>query len=356
MKRIRGAWPLRMTYSPQGQGRAERMIAVGRLVLAVTSLLAVWLDPTEPSKYAALVYALLVAYLLYSLLVMLLVWRWAVPLRRGRLVVHAADLAMFAVFIFLTEGPTGPLYVYFVFAVLCAALRWHQRGALWTGLVALAMLVGIGVYAGTVLRDPEFALSRFLIRSVSLAVIAAFLGALGDYEHRTRSEIADLAKWPFDVPSEVRALAQTLLERVARILDVPRGVLIWEDPEEPWVHVASWSGGRFEYSRGAPATLAELVDAQLADSSFLCPDVRDPEPVVLRTSALGFERWSGAPLGGDPRARFAIGAVFSMKLRGQNWEGRVFCLDRPTMTTDDLLLGEIVAHEVAARIDHFYVL
>jgi signal transduction histidine kinase len=351
---VQASWPFRMTYSPQG--RAERMIAVGRLVLAATSLLAVWLDPIEPSRYAAFAYALLVVYLLYALVLALLVWRWAVPLKRGRFIVHASDLAMFAVFISLTEGPTGPVYVYFVFAVLCAALRWHRRGALWTGLVALAVFVGLGLYAGTVLQDLEFDLNRFLIRGVYLAVIAVLVGGLGDYEQRTRSEMADLAEWPFDVPSEVRALAQTVFERVARILDIPRGIMVWEDPAEPWVHVASWSRGRFEQSREAPTMLSEMVDEQLTGSSFLCPNASDPKPVVLHTSASGVQRWFGAPVGSALRARFAIGAVLSMKLRGEGWEGRLFCLDRPKMTTDDLLLGEIVAHEVASRIDHFYML
>jgi glucose-6-phosphate-specific signal transduction histidine kinase len=34
------------------QSRAERLIAIGRATLSVFSLLAVWLDPTEPARYA----------------------------------------------------------------------------------------------------------------------------------------------------------------------------------------------------------------------------------------------------------------------------------------------------------------
>jgi len=40
-------------YSPHS--RAERLIAAGRVVLAASSLFAVWLDPSEPSKYAGVV-------------------------------------------------------------------------------------------------------------------------------------------------------------------------------------------------------------------------------------------------------------------------------------------------------------
>ena len=34
--------------------RSERLVALGRLVLAASSLLAIWLDPAEPAKYAGL--------------------------------------------------------------------------------------------------------------------------------------------------------------------------------------------------------------------------------------------------------------------------------------------------------------
>ncbi len=50
-------------YSPQS--RAERLIAGGRVVLAVSSLFAVWLDPSEPAKYAGIAYSLLVSYVVY---------------------------------------------------------------------------------------------------------------------------------------------------------------------------------------------------------------------------------------------------------------------------------------------------
>ena len=54
-------------YLPQT--RAERLIAAGRLALAAFSLQALWLNPSEPLKYAQLAYLLLSAYLLYALAV-----------------------------------------------------------------------------------------------------------------------------------------------------------------------------------------------------------------------------------------------------------------------------------------------
>ncbi|MGH7337654.1 MAG: hypothetical protein ACREI7_08755, partial [Myxococcota bacterium] len=56
---------MELLFSPRQ--RAERLIAGGRVVLAATSLIALWRDPSEPAKYASTAYGLLVAYLAYSL-------------------------------------------------------------------------------------------------------------------------------------------------------------------------------------------------------------------------------------------------------------------------------------------------
>src|SRR5262245_47135169 len=56
-----------MDLSFSFSGRTERLIAVGRVVLASFSLLAIWLDPSEPAKYATLAYSLLVGYVVYAL-------------------------------------------------------------------------------------------------------------------------------------------------------------------------------------------------------------------------------------------------------------------------------------------------
>ena len=112
-------------YSPQS--RAERFIAAGRVVLATSSLFAVWLDPTEPAKFARVAYSLLVAYVVYSSFIALLVWRSDDPAGRQRAVTHAVDLAFFSLFIFFTAGPASPFTAYFVFSMVCATLRWQWR-------------------------------------------------------------------------------------------------------------------------------------------------------------------------------------------------------------------------------------
>ena len=122
--------------------RPERLIGAARVVLAVFTLFAVWLDPTEPDKYAELAYGLMVAYLAYAGIVAAVVWRLSRLSRAWPIVTHAIDLLFFSLFIFFTSGPGSPFNVYFVFALVCATIRWQLTGTLWTAAVALTVVVG----------------------------------------------------------------------------------------------------------------------------------------------------------------------------------------------------------------------
>ena len=46
--------------------RAERVLASARSILAVAALIAIYIDPTEPTRYYLLAHSVLLAYVLYS--------------------------------------------------------------------------------------------------------------------------------------------------------------------------------------------------------------------------------------------------------------------------------------------------
>ncbi len=310
------------------QNRAERLIAAARVALAGSSLVAVCLDPTEPAKYARTIYGLLAVYFVYASLLAVLAWRSPVPLRRLGLATHASDLWIFLIFMYFTEGPTSPFFAYFVFSLLCATLRWQWRGTLWTGLMALALYIGLGVYAGKVLRAPGLELNDFIIRSVYLGVVAILLGCLGTYQERAQRDMARLAAWSHPVAQEARAFVQNTLEQAARILDAPRVAMAWGEPEEPGLHLAWWSSHEFEWIQTRPATAQPLVADLLGDTSFICLDPQTPAPEVLYASSPGFERWRGAPLNPELQARFAPRTLLSVKVQGTVVGGRLFWLTR----------------------------
>ena len=342
-----------LQYAPQS--RAERLIATGRVVLAVFSLATIWLDPSTPPRHAHLFYALLALYALYAGLLAVVEWSRDAPLVRLRLLIHAFDLAVFSLFMFLGEGPTSPFFVYFVFSLLCGTLRWQRRGTFGTAAAALLAFIGTGVYGGEVLHDPAFVLNRFVIRGVYLAVAAILLAYMGEHEERVRGEMGRLAAWSGAVPREVETLAREVLDHAAAVLEAPRALLAWDDPEEPWRHLAWWSPREFHTTREPPGAFEPLVPQALRGAGFLCPDARAAVPAVLHTSGSGLRRWHGGPVHPDLAQRFGVQAVIGLALRGEAVEGRLFVLDKPGMTSDDLVLGEIVARQGAARMDHFYL-
>lgn len=339
-------------YSPQS--RAERFIAAGRVVLATSSLFAVWLDPTEPAKFVRVAYSLLVAYVVYSSFIALLVWRSDDPAGRQRTVTHAVDLAFFSLFIYFTAGPASPFTAYFVFSMVCATLRWQWRGVLWTALASIAAHLAVAVFFADAPEGDAIESYRLIIRVVYLGVIAVLLGYLGAHEERTRHEISRLAAWPRLVPQRLEPAVRALLEHAAGVLGAPQAVLAWVESEEPWLYFASWREGEFSWSRESPEAFDPLVSSPMGEGSFLCPEADSPPTVLFRTPT-GLQRWRGLPLHPGLRERLGPAPVLGVRLRAGSFEGHLLLIGKAGMTSDDLLLAEAVAGMVAARLDSVYL-
>jgi signal transduction histidine kinase len=341
-----------LQYSPQS--RTERLISLGRVVLASSSLLAIWLDPLQPAKHQEETYVLMAVYLVYAVVVAVLVRRSRLFLYRLRLATHVVDLLAFSMFMVLTEGPpTSPFFVYFVFSILGATLRWGWRGTLWTALVALGTFVAMGLSSGYLLDDER--LNRFIIRCGYLAVIAVMIGYLGAYEQQLRGEIARLAAWPRAVRREPRQVVGEVLAHASEVFGAPRVVMVWDEPDEPWANMAAWSSAGFEWERLAPGTFDPVVDEALAADVFFCVDVAAPGEDVVALPATAHHRRSGPVIHPALRERHAMRAVLSVRCAGDAWDGRLFFLDKARMNVDDAVLGQVVARHVAAALDHLYV-
>jgi signal transduction histidine kinase len=313
--------------SYRAPSRAERVIAGGRVVLGLFSLLAIWLDPSTPAVYESPVYPLLGVYAIYSLIVLALVWlpiRMPGPLPLGT---HAIDLAMFTLFIFFTEGPTSPFFVYFVFSIMCATLRWGWPGTFWTAVIAISIFLALGLYATRVLQDPAFELHHFIIRAVYLTVVAGLVGYMGAHERRAHRELTALAGWPRDVVGERQALLRDALARVGEVLRAPRVVLIWEQPEEPSTNVVVWHRDAFEWTREPPGVFEPIDDATASATE---------SPAFVK--------------------RFGVRSAPSWAVSGQGAQGRLYCLDLPRLTLDDMALGEISARLMTATLDSLFLL
>jgi len=339
-------------YSPQN--RAERLVAAGRMVLASSSLFAVWLDPTEPAKHAAIAYSLLVAYVAYSALLAAGVWRARDAGGRGRKLTHALDLCFFSLFVYFTAGPASPFTTYFVFSMVCATLRWQWRGVLWTAIASIGAYLAIAFFLAAAPFAPHVEAYQIIVRVVYLAVIAILLGYLGAHEERTRREISALAAWPQLGARSLEPAVRAILEQATGVLGAPRALLVWMEREEPWHYYATWHNGDFRWSREAPGSAEPLLAAEVAETSFLSATDEEPPAVLLRSST-GFERWRGSPIHEPLRTRAGRGPALGLRLRSESFEGHLLFVGKRAMSSDDLLLGEAVAALAAARLESVYL-
>ena len=81
--------------------RIERILAATRALLAIASLFVIWIDPTEPSHYATIVYALLAIFMFEAIGVLALVRTQRNSSATFRVAVHAIDIlwpALIAIF------------------------------------------------------------------------------------------------------------------------------------------------------------------------------------------------------------------------------------------------------------------
>lgn len=324
------------------------------MILAAFALFAVYLDPTDPARYVAATYSLLAGYLCYSIVLTFAVWSTDRVWTRSSVVIHAFDLLIYAVFMFLTAGHSSPFFVFFIFSLVCATLRWQMRGTMYTAAIALGIVIVVAVYPTDFLRDPEFEMDRFVIRIGYLLVVATLLGYLGYFEQQQRGKISGLAAWPRTIPEEIYPLVSEILQHASSLLAVPRTLLFWKEEEEPLLHAASWTEGQFRHSLESPDTFGSLVAEPLAGENFLCHDLLAPKPSVLKDSPSGFVRWQGMPLHPELQLRFSIKSVLSLALQSESVSGRLFALDNKRMASDDLVLGRIISHEVSCNLDQFY--
>jgi signal transduction histidine kinase len=325
------------------QSRAERLIAWSRLVLALSSLLAIYLDPIEPSRYIATTYGLLIVYSVYA--AALAIWNLLIDRysSHSRWATHAIDLAFFSVINFLTEGPASPFFVYFVFSVFCAILRFGLRGTVATAVTAVMVFLLTGGYLAVRL-GPAFELNRFIIRAAYLGVVATLLAYLAAYQERRHRDLARIATWTRGGWRLRREMLAGTLDQATGAFDSPRALLAYE-----------YLGARVVVlARRNEAGEIELQDIPPDDAGFLGRSSREDVRSMSFASRKALDRMTSF----QPEflEKYRISSITAAPLQGQLVTGQLFFLDRSEVLQEDLNLARIVASIVGSQIDHFHAM
>jgi len=157
-------------------------------VLAAGGLLAIYLDPTQPSQ-GDTGYLFIAAYLVFALVLLAIAGR---PLgARAAIASHACEMALVCLIISYTEGPSSPFFVYFTFVLLVAALRWQRRGALITGALLTIVLIALTA-TELVSHSQPLDLDRLILRNIYLLVASVLIALFGDELGRSHQRLERL--------------------------------------------------------------------------------------------------------------------------------------------------------------------
>ena len=329
--------------------RVEWLIAGARLLLAIGTLVAIILTPFQSPRVLPFAVA---SYAIYSLALLALAWT---PVRFGRgwdIVVHVVDVLACSAWALVPAAAAEPMVAFFVFVVVCGTIRWYDAGTLWTAIFAVSGYTVIGL-AATRIVGTTFHAGGFVPRAVYLLLIAALIAYLGRRQSRFQYEIGRLASWPRKPARDSRELVSEIVRQTGEFLGAPRILFVWEEPGDGWINVAWQNEGETMRTQEPEATYGSFVLPGLERSSFQVSDASLHGEVLLLRSG-GVRRRECRPVNEALRTRFNMSAVQSWPLDGEFVRGRIFCLDKPRMRLDDLILGEVVAWLAVTRLESVY--
>lgn len=327
------------------QQRAERLIASGRTLLAIVSLLVMEIDRAVAEQRTHMMVVFAAVYALYCAIVGLLVWRVPVQSVRARVVTHVVDLAVYSLLLILTQRPVSPFATLFFFSLFCAALRFPTAGIAGTGVAVAAIYTASSLIGGVTHLDPGFFLTRIVYAGIATLLLSYFR----QYQDRMQDDLAHIALWPRAGSHQEReTLVREVIRAAAGLLRAPRALLVWDENDEPWFWLAYYDGSGVVITCEPPDL--EIVSAEVEGSTFHA--TADGGGMTLVSGERKAVRSGGAAAVAPALAkRFSIDSVISAPVEGEETHGRLLLLDCEHATYDDLVLCDIGARLVATQLD-----
>ena len=325
--------------------RSGRVVALARAVLAATFLFAIWIDPTQPTHDVAETYFVLGTYLALSVAFTLLVWdNWWLDAKLG-LIAHVIDMVAFTLLVLATDGYTSPFFVFFVFLVVSAAIRWGWRE---TAVTAVAVnLLFFGATLATADTGPQFELQRFIIRGGNLVILSALLIWFGI--NHGFSSLAAPREDPFQDVSPDDSPLRSAVEQAARLTSAPSAVLLWRGSASHHLSAIALSNGDIEISELPGVTIAIPPVAFLFDIARDRAFSRGPSRQMRLSKASSLLDPTSAQLFGSKEG-------LAVPIRTDAGEGLLLLCQIKSLCIDHVDFGEMLASAVSAHIQRHSLL
>jgi len=323
-----------------------RVIALGRLLLATLFLLAILIDVSQPAKAPAITYALLGAYVIFAATIIIATWNdWWLEARLAG-PGHAADILVFMLLVFVTEGYTSPYFIFFVFVLLSAAIRWGWRETTLTAILLTLLFLGTGLFASG--NEADFDTPRFIVRTAQLIIVSLILIWFGANQWRARFLIPSEELLP--EPSLDKSPLETALAAAMKDVGAKQGALVWRDSERKNARaIAIRDGEKREVKLRRRVLDGEASSPFLYDMARHRGLRRDPERNLRPVDPY-------AAIGEETAAAVRPREGLALPLELDKGDGLMFLEQVPNLSTDHIDLADQIAADVSAHIQRHALL
>jgi signal transduction histidine kinase len=369
--------------SPGEVRRIERWLASARVFLAVSALVAVWMDPAVIG-YSLWAFGLLAFYIAQGMIIIIFLRRRQQSTPSFRVLVHAADIIWPAVISIFATGGSNPFFLFFVFVLAAAAYRW----GLWETVGTAAGTVVLLWLESFALRWGFFsAVSRFFsdvyaffsgfhwptllswvytflfrhhwpplqidasyfepkslfMRSVSLLVLGLLLGYLAEQQKQLRAEKVVIARTlgKARVEAGVSGTLQDIAGELISMYGARHLLIASREVDSHRVFVAELTaakqGPSFRWLEGSRKDRETYLRESPAVACFAertrSSGMEDFSLLALNQEGALMQNLSSEFLRDFAKAHNFRSALVVSFAFGSEWEGRIFLLD-PTLTSE----------------------
>ena len=328
------------------QHPSGRVIAVGRLLLATSFLVAIWFDTSQPARGAAAAYAVLAAYVAFAAAIVVATWNnwWLDAKLAGA--AHAVDIVMFMVLVALTEGYTSPFFTFFMFVLLSAAIRWGWRATSLTAVLLTFLYVIAGYFVAT---GGGIEVQRFAVRTWHLVILSLILIWFGASQWRTRFHSRE--EGLLDHPSLSQSPFETGLRAAMDGVRARTGLFVWRataDREFASIAIRGGELSQFDVPK-------HLLAATLPKTPFLY-DLASDRALRKDVNRNLIDFAPGEAVNPRAASEAGLGEGLAIAIRWGEGEGEMFLQPARGLSTDLIDFGEHVAADVAAHIQRHALL
>ncbi len=323
------------------------MIFSMRLLLAVTALLTLFINPLHVDGPAMLPWLVLSLYLLNSAVLLLLLYLQQ-PLVQGRLI-YWLDVAWYGLIVLCTGGGESIFFLFFFFVILTSSFqRGLDEGARIT-LASCVLLALASLLASSTLNMPKLLLRTTFV--MALGYMIAYWGGMGVLQKRRLAllrEVSQLSNPRFGVDHTIALI----LQKVRVFFSASSCILIMrEHGAESWklrTALDETAGRAGRVSDMSDAAVLPLMVFSARDSVLYAPALRTRLGwgSALASSERGSSKW--LPLDQAlalPLAELLDAHSFiSVPLPLRKGEGRIFVISPKLHFSrqDSKFLGQLV--------------